>query len=54
MNANKACHASPPEQHRLRAAAFIFTVLCSFAPICILLLWGGGLALYAKMVNLHS
>lgn len=29
-------------------------VLHSFAPICILLPWGGGLALYAKMVNLHS
>lgn len=33
---------------------FILAVLCSFPPICILLPWEGGLALYAKMVNLHS
>lgn len=38
----------------LRSTAFILAVLCSFASICILLPWGGGLSLYAKMVNLHS
>ena len=54
MNANRACMHPPHCLQCLRSAAFILAVLCSFAPICILLPWGGGLALYAKMVNLHS
>lgn len=44
----------PPVLVVLEIHAFILAVLCSFAPICILLPWGGGLVLYAKMVNLHS
>lgn len=53
-NANKCAMCPPLCLRHLRSAAFILAVLCSFASICILLLRGGGLALYAKMVNFHS